>query len=224
MWEVCHSGFHWKLISGPMGLPNLLATSSIPLEFSLWINPWEKAEEWWTGSRMVNAGLAGEYWDPRGCLIFTFSHAPSLAVLQCLRAHFWKPESAQLAILRLLFHSPAKGSSLYPPGWSSLWMFPRLGFLPYAALPDGRWEMRQYPSAIPHGKDRQCFLPCDQWPKTQVSSFGPWRPFLLIALRLGRACSDLTHKSFLGPGHRESASLWCLIWAHGRPSLASPYH
>lgn len=93
-----------------------------------------------------------------------------------------------------------------------------------AALPDRRWEKRQDPSAIPHGKDRQCFLPCDQWPKTQVSSFSPWRPFLLIAFRLGRACSNLTHQPFLGPGHRESDSLWCLIRAHGHPSLASPYH
>ena len=143
MWEVCYSEFHWKLIAGLMGLPKLLATSSIPLEFSLQISPWEEAEERWTGSRMVNAGLAGEYWeswDPSGCLIFTFSHAPCsccatmpegslLETGKCAAGH-------STTALPFTCQWPF---SIYPSGWSrkvgvcSLWMFPKLGSLPYGS-------------------------------------------------------------------------------------------
>ena len=59
MLERCYSGFHWKLISGLMGLPALLVTSFIRLEFSLESSPGKKRRSGEQETRVVNVCLLG---------------------------------------------------------------------------------------------------------------------------------------------------------------------
>lgn len=179
MLYVCYSGFHWMLISGLMGLPTLLVTSFIHLEFSLESNPGKKPRngeretEWWICA-CWGVKIALRF---QGCLIFTFFWCSVLLLCPVPEGYFWKPESTQLGRSTLLFHSPAL-ALLHLPF--------RKGQRNQDVQPlDGAWAgispschtarlevIDEVPFRVsPYGKCRERLLPCDQWPNRQVSSY-----------------------------------------------------
>lgn len=148
MLYVCYSGFHWMLISGLMGLPTLLVTSFIHLEFSLESNPGKKPRngewetEWWICA----------CWGVKIALRFQGgSHIYFLLVLRPLAVPcawgFTSGNRKALSLVVLPYCSIHLHwlFSIYPSERGraiklcSLWMVLGLGFLLHVTLPDWRW-------------------------------------------------------------------------------------
>ena len=140
---------------------------------------WEKAQEWWTGDRVVNFACWGVKIALRfqGCLIFTFFWCSVLLLCPVPEGYFWKPESTQLGRSTLLFHSPALALLHLPfrKGQRNQDMQPLDGA--WAGISPSCHTARlevidEAPFRVsPYGKCRERLLPCDQWPNRQVSSY-----------------------------------------------------
>lgn len=199
---MCYSGSHWKLISGLMGLPTLLVTSFICLEFSLKSNPGKKPRngeqetEWW----MCACWELREPWDSRGVSYLLSSGAPSSCAL-CLRVHFWKPDSTQLGRSTLLFHSPPLALLHLPfrKGQRNRDVQPLDG--PWAGISPSCHTARlevvdEVASQCQSLWEVQGVRPA-LWPVTQQMSLILLCPFLLTVFGIGRHAQTLQRKLLL---------------------------
>lgn len=232
MLYVCYSGFHWMLISGLMTV--YIASHSfysLRIFFSRAIlgkSPGmvNGRQEWWICACWEQDSPEV----PGGSHIYFSSGAPSSCCALCLRVHFGNRKApawsfyptvpfTPLALLYLPFRKRQSNQAVQPldgpwAGISPSCHTARLEVIdeaPFRVNPYG--EVQGVPPAL--------------WPVTQQTSLilpAPLPSYCFWARQVWsdlteKSLSDLTEKSSLGPGHKESDSPRCLIRAHCHPSL-----
>lgn len=150
MLYVCYSGFHWMLISGLMGLPTLLVTSFIHLEFSLESNPGKKPRngewetEWWIcacwGVKIALRFQGGLIFTFFWCSVLLLCPVPEGSLLETGKHSAWSfyptvPFTSIGSSLSTL-QKEAEQSSCAASGWSLGWDF---SFMSHCQTGGDRW-------------------------------------------------------------------------------------